>query len=112
MIRIRSLLSAACLALMSTLARADAGWTDYTQVVELVPTTRHYYEIRLALRKNPSGCREDDWFYLDYDVTGSAQMFDLFVESLKKTLRLRVYVTGVCNLNGYAEISAVGASPY
>jgi hypothetical protein len=37
-------------------------------------------------------------------------MFDLFVESLKSKLRLRVYVTGLCNLNGYAEISAVGAS--
>jgi hypothetical protein len=38
-------------------------------------------------------------------------MFDLFVESIKSRLRLRVYVTGVCNLNGYSEISAVGASP-
>ncbi len=91
--------------------RADAGWTDYGRVIELVPTTRHYYEFQLAVKRNQSGCREDDWFYLDYDQTGSDKMFDLLLESVKNTLRLRVYVTGVCNLRGYSEISAVSASP-
>ena len=94
----------------ATAARADAGWTDYVEVVELIPTSRHYYEIQLALKDNPSGCREDDWFYLNYDLPGAEKMFDLFVDGIQKSLRLRVYVTGVCNLNGYSEISAVGAS--
>jgi hypothetical protein len=88
---------------------ADAGWTDYARVIELIPTTRQYYEIQLALESNQSGCRDDNWFYLNYDQPGSDKMFDLFVESLKNSLRLRVYVTGVCNLKGYSEISAVGA---
>ena len=91
-------------------AHADAGWTDYVRVIELVPSTRHYYEIRLAVKSNQSGCRDDEWFYLNYGVPGSDKMFDLFVDGLKDSLRLRVYVTGVCNLKGYSEISAVGAS--
>jgi hypothetical protein len=109
MTRIQSFLLAACLSVVSPVTRAEAGWTDYVRVIELIPTTRHYYEIQLAVEDNPSGCREDDWFYLNYDQTGSDKMFDLFVDGLKNSLRLRVYVTGVCNLNGYAEISAVGA---
>ena len=90
-------------------ARAGAGWTGEARVIELIPTSRHYYEIHLDVSRNSSGCREKDWFYLNYEATGAEQMFELFVESLKSGLRLRVYVTGVCNLNGYAEISAVGA---
>jgi len=92
-------------------ARADAGWTEYARVIELVPTTRHYYEVQLAVKRNQSGCRDDNWFYLNYDLPGSDKMFDLFLESVKNSLRLRVYVTGVCNLKGYSEISAVGAIP-
>lgn len=93
----------------STSALAEAGWTGEARVIELIPTARHYYEIHLDVARNPSGCREDDWFYLNYEARGAEQMFELFVESLKAGLRLRVYVTGVCNLKGYAEISAVGA---
>ena len=97
------------LLLAGSTVRAEAGWTGDARVIELVPTARHYYEIQLDVARNPSGCREDGWFYLNYEARGSAQMFDLFVESLTSGLRLRVYVTGVCNLNGYSEISAVGA---
>lgn len=98
----------ACL-FTSPSASAQAGWTGQARVIELIPTSRHYYEIHLDAARNPSGCRKDDWYYLNYEATGATQMFELFVESLKSGLRLRVYVTGVCNLNGYSEISAVGA---
>ena len=34
-------------------------------------------------------------------------MFEVLLESLSSDIRLRLYVTGVCNLNGYAEFSAI-----
>jgi len=48
---------------------------------------------------------------VNYQARGADEMFDLFVDGIKSSLRLRVYVTGICNLNGYSEISAVSASP-
>ena len=88
---------------------ARAGWTDYARVGELIATGRHYYEVRIAA-DNPSGCREDNWYYRNYDAPGSQQMFEILLEALESNLRVRLYVTGVCNINGYAEISAVGLS--
>jgi hypothetical protein len=97
--------------MLSSTAWAEAGWTDEVSVVELIPTGKHYFELRLAGNKNPSGCREKDWFYINYEARGADKMFDLFVDSIKTELRLRVYVTGVCNLSGYSEISSVSVSP-
>jgi len=96
---------------MAPLARAEAGWTSQARVIELIPLGRLYYEVRLDVEDNPSGCREEDGFYVNYLAAGSDKMFDLFVDNIRNSLRLRVYVTGVCNLKGYAEISAVSASP-
>ncbi len=95
-------------ALLPPAAGANSGWTDYVRIAELVPTSKHYYEVRLPVTDNPSGCREKNWFYQNYDSPGSAQMFDVLLESLTTDIRLRVYVTGVCNLNGYAEFSSIG----
>ena len=88
---------------------ARAGWTDYARVGELVATGRHYYELRLAV-DNPSGCREDHWYYRDYDAPGATQMLEILLEAIESDLRVRLYVTGVCNINGYAEFSSVGIS--
>jgi hypothetical protein len=106
-----SLVTGIYAALLSPLAHADAGWTDYVTVTELVPTSRHYYEVELKGSKNPSGCREKNRYYLNYDSPGADKIFDLFVDSLQSRLQLRVYVSGVCNISGYAEISSVSASP-
>jgi hypothetical protein len=38
-------------------------------------------------------------------------MFDILLEGIKSGIRMRVYVTGVCNLNGYSEFSAVSVIP-
>lgn len=100
-----------CLLSLPPLSRAAAGWTGYASVIELIPTGRHYYEVKLKVSDNPSGCREKNWFYLNYDAPGADKMFELFVDNIQSTLRLRVYVTGVCNINSYSEISAVSASP-
>ena len=96
--------------LLATNAIASAGWTDFVQVSELIPTGRHYYEVQLKVRDNPSGCRDKTGFYQNYDSPGADQMFQVLLESLTSDIRLRVYVTGVCNLNGYAEFSAVSVS--
>jgi len=97
--------------LLSTAAAADAGWTGEVEVVELIPTGRHYYELHLTGKNNSSGCREKDWFYINYEAPGADKMFDLFVDSINAELRLKVYMTGICNLKGYAEISSVSVSP-
>ncbi|MBT8434327.1 MAG: hypothetical protein KJN95_06685 [Gammaproteobacteria bacterium] len=91
----------------SQLAYAGAGWTDFVKVAELVPTNRHYYEVRLQVKKNPSGCKEKAWFYQNYESRGADKMFGILLEGIKDEIQLRVYVTGVCNINGYSEFSSV-----
>lgn len=97
--------------LFSHLAHSAAGWTDYVTVAELIPTSRHYYIFKLPVKKNPSGCKEGNWFYQNYNALGSDKMFNALLEGIKTRLRLRVYVTGVCNLDGYSEISSIGIIP-
>ena len=92
-------------------ARAGAGWTDHVEVLELTPTALFYYEIHLKGGGNKSGCRDKDWFYLVYETPGADKMFDLFVDAMQSKLRVKVYVNGLCNLQGYSEITAVSASP-
>jgi len=87
--------------------QAKAGWTDYVVVAELVPTGQRYYEFRLPVTENPSGCREETWFYRDYSSSGSEKMFEILFEGIKSGVQVRVYVTGVCNIDGYSEISSV-----
>ena len=111
MIRWITTLLVICAPMLSSTAWAEAGWTGEVSVVELIPTGKHYFELHLSGNKNPSGCREEGWFYINYEARGADKMYDLFVDSIKTELRLRVYVTGVCNLSGYAEISSVSAAP-
>lgn len=90
---------------------AEAGWTDYGHITELVPTARHYYEVRLEIEKNPGRCRKKTWFYQDYGLTAADKMFATLLEGLQNGKKVRVYVTGKCNINGYAEFTAVGIIP-
>ncbi len=90
---------------------ADSGWTDYGTVSELVPSTRHYYQAELRVQDNPSGCKNKTRFYQDYSAMASDKMFELLLESVKSGLKVRVYVTGLCNLKGLSEISAVSVVP-
>lgn len=92
-------------------AGAEAGWTDYAAIAELVPTARHYYEVHLQVKQNPSGCRNSTWFYQDYGQRAADKMFNTLLEAVQSGKRVRVYVTGKCNLNGYSDFSAVGIIP-
>jgi hypothetical protein len=111
MARYIPILAGICALLLPGASPAAAGWTGDVKVIELIPTGRHYYEIKLEVKKNPSDCREENWFYLNYAAPGADKMFDLFVDNIKSALRLQIYVTGICNVNGYSEISSVRASP-
>jgi hypothetical protein len=102
-----SVIIGACALLFSHFTQASAGWTDFVTVEELVPTTRHYYEVRLPVKENPSGCKNKTWFYQNYGSRGSDKMFETLLEGIKSGFRLRVYVTGICNIHDYSEFSAV-----
>ena len=97
--------------LFSHIVLARAGWTEFVAVAELVPTSRHYYEVRLPVKENPSGCESETWFYQNYDSVGSDKMFNTLLEGLSLEIQLRVYVTGICNTNGYSEFSSVSIVP-
>ena len=77
-------------------------------MAELVPTSRHCYELRLGVDENPSGCRRQGWFYQDYSMRGAGLMYQTLLEAIGSGLRLRIYVTGNCNLDGYAEFASIG----
>lgn len=97
--------------LFAPAVQADSGWTDYANVEELIPTNRHYYEFRLPVKDNPSGCRNKSRFYQDYSAFGSDKMFQTLLESVTSGKKIRLYVTGKCNLDGDAEISSVSIIP-
>lgn len=95
----------------STSTYADAGWTNYVYVADLNPTIHERYLFRLKEVKNPSGCKNTDWFYQDFDATGSNKIFDVLLHALVYGKTVRVYVTGKCELKGYSEISSVSIVP-
>ena len=97
--------------LFSNFVYASAGWTDYVTVAELVPTSRHYYEVMLPFNENPRGCKNKTWFYQNYDSIGSDKMFAILLEGIKSRIRLRVYVTGICNINSFSEFSSISVIP-
>ena len=96
-----------CASLLIGAAHAGSGWTDLAQVQDLRTSTQHYYSVRLDVKGNPSDCRDKQWFFQDYGVPGSDKMFLTLLESVKSRIRVRVYVTGRCNLDGYSEFSSV-----
>ena len=94
--------------LLSFSSHATSGWTEYGYVVELVPTIHYRFKVNIALKGNKSGCKEKQWFYQDYDKSGARAMYMALLESITADKTVRVYVTGRCNIDEYAEISSVG----
>lgn len=88
-----------------------SGWTDYVPVLELTATSQYRYLVRLKVSENPSGCKNKETFYQDYEVPGSVHMFNTLLEAIASEKFARVYVTGKCGLDGYSEISSVSIMP-
>lgn len=105
------LLVAGALGLGTGYARGEAGWTGYGAVQELTPTTRQRFLVTVAVGDNPSGCRSGNTFYQDFALTGAQQLFDTLLQALVHGKSVRLYVTGRCELNGYAEITSVTIRP-
>lgn len=97
---------------MAPAAWPSAGWTSYGSVDELTPTAAGRFLVKLDVANNPSGCRDKQWFYRDYtDDTGTDHMFLALLEALRAGQKVRVYVTGSCDINGYSEISSASVVP-
>lgn len=88
-----------------------SGWTEYTSIVELIPTNHGRFLVRLDSPKNPSGCKNKDTFYQDYGTSGSEKMYLALLKAVEFNKKVRVFVTGKCGLNGYSEISSVSIVP-
>ncbi len=92
-------------------AFASSGWSEYSHIAELTPTSHKRFLVKLENSKNPSGCKQKDMYYQDYNFAGSEQMFRTLLEAVSAGKMVRVYVTGKCELNGYSEISSVTITP-
>ena len=95
------------LILMVNPVYAGAGWTGYSQVAELTATTQGRFLVRLQNGDSLSGCSSKDTFYRDYGLHGTEDMYRTLLEAGAGGKKVRVYVTGRCDLNGYGEISSV-----
>ena len=102
----RGLAAALGLLLAAEAGAGEAGWTDPAPVAELRPTNQGRFLVRIPVKKNPSECRRQDWFYRDQTGTGSRHIYDLLLAAAVRDLPVRVHVTGVCDLDGNAAINA------
>ena len=90
---------------------ASSGWTTYGKVIELVPTIHHRFKVNIDIEGNKSSCKEEQWFYQDYELSGAREMYLTLLEAISSNMTVRVYVTGRCNINDYSEISELGIKP-
>ncbi len=106
----RLLILLACL-FSSFPSYATSGWTGYGHVIELVPTIHFRFKVKIDVKGNKSECKEKQWFYQDYNVNGSREMYLALLEAVSSNKSIRVYVTGRCDINEYSEISELGIRP-
>ena len=67
--------------------------------------------VKLDVAANPSDCGSKGSFYRDYGRPGADLMFRALMDALTAGKRVRVYATGICDLNGNSEISSVSVIP-
>ncbi len=107
----RPLLIFLCLALLSTGSFAEAGWTKPARIVSLESNIFGRILVELDLRKNPSNCKEQHLFFRETTGDSSQQMQDILVQAAANRLPVKLRVSGICHLKGYAEFNAVAIVP-
>jgi hypothetical protein len=110
-VRGKSALGLAALLFSGAVLGGASGWTDYTRVVELTPTSQQRYTVRLNLSDSPGDCRSKDTFFQDYAASGAELIYHTLLEALISGKQVRIFTTGRCELNGYGEISSVSILP-
>lgn len=92
--------------------RAEAGWSEYSSIVELTAdTVQQRFLLELKSPNSPSGCRNEKVFYQDYATKGVDQMYRMLLEAVAADKAVKVFVSGGCELKGYSEIISVSIRP-
>ena len=105
------LASIASACLLSSPCHAEAGWTESGRIIALEANIHGRTLVQLAVKKNPSGCREKQWFHREWIGETSIQMMNVLLAAAANDKTVRLRVTGLCHLKGYSEISAVAMEP-
>lgn len=90
----------------SSSAYSEAEWTNSGYIQEVQATTSGVLVVRGKMGGNPSGCKDGDSYYADYSTKGTEKIFSLLLQSIAARNRVKLFVTGRCDLNGMSEISA------
>ena len=90
---------------------AEAGWTAPARILNLETNIFGRTLVELDLKKNPSGCKEGSLFYRETTGDSSSNMLSVLLEAASNRLPVKLRVTGICHLKGYAEFSAVALVP-
>lgn len=90
---------------LSNSALSDAGWTAKGEILALSATSFSKIVIRGNFPENISGCRDKERFYFDFGRPGTRFIYDLLLTAVASDKRIKLRVTGNCELKGMSEIS-------
>ncbi len=88
------------------IAQSNSGWTDSNVINLIRATTSGKFVVKVSLSKNPSRCKDDESFYMDYSTEGADSVYLLLLQAVSTQNEVKFYVTGRCELNGMSEISS------
>ncbi len=94
------------LLLWSGLVYSNSGWTDSNVINLIRATTSGKFVVKASLSKNPSRCKDEESFYMDYSTDGADSVYLLLLQAVSTQNEVKFYVTGRCELNGMSEISS------
>lgn len=93
------------LTLFSGVVMAESGWTSSTQIKEITATTAGKFIIHANPEKNPTDCKDEEMFFLNYGLPGSDKVYKLLLDAAVSQLNVKLYITGRCELFGMSELS-------